>query len=320
MNSTAKRASAALGSTAILAAGAYGVVIKGGDAPAQAASSGSTARTTPAGAHLHRIGGPGLGGLASRLGVSQAQLRKALDAIRPVAARKDGPGDALVAPLADALGISQDKLRAAFAQIQKSHDADRAAEQARVTAAVAKTLGVDEAKVKAALADAGPPMGRHFRFRGGPKPPKAGARPRHDDPGDRLDSAAKTLGVSAPKLRSALQGARQDDPGRPGRGTDPLAADLAKALGIDAAKVDKALQSLQKTERTQGDARRNAFAAKLAKELGIPEAKVRAALPDHSKGLRGPGPDGHRGRGGRGGPGGPGDFDGPRLDGPPPAP
>lgn len=317
MNSTAKRASAALGSTAILAAGAYGVVIKGGDAPAQAASSGSTATTTPAGAHLRRIGRPGLGGLASRLGVSQAQLRKALDATRPDAARKDGPGDALVAHLADALGISQDKLRAAFGQIQKSHDADRAAEQARVAAAVAKTLGLDEAKVKAALADARPPMGRHFRFRGGPKPPKAGARPRHEDRRDRLDSAAKTLGVSAAKLRSALQAARHDDPGRPEKGTDPLATDLAKALGIDATKVNKALQSLRQTQRKQGDARRNAFAAKLAKELGIPEAKVRAALPDRPKGLRGHRRGGHRGFGG---PDGPGDFDGPGPDGPPPGP
>lgn len=318
MNPKAKRATVAIGSAALLAAGTYGVVLHGGDSPAQAAG-----QPVPA----VRPAGPGMGGLADRLGVTHAQLRKALEAIRSGDHGMAGPDHRMAASLADALGVSQERVRDALTKLRESHMADRAGEDARVAAAVAKSLGLDEAKVKAALADVGPRGGGLQRGPGGP--PLAGRRPGGDPPtppvrrdagwggGPRVDAAAKKLGVSADKLRSALQAARMAGADhRPTPGADPMAADLAKALGLNADKVTTALVKLRKDRGAQDNARRDAFAAKLAKQLGISESKVAAALPQRPRGLYGDrrGPGGF----GPGGPAGPGGPTG--RPGPPPAP
>ena len=86
-------------------------------------------------------GGPGRAGgedLATALGVSEDELQSAFKAIRddlkPAERRKDGPPtkaeraarhDKLTAALAKELGLSEAKVEAAFEKVQKAHAADR---------------------------------------------------------------------------------------------------------------------------------------------------------------------------------------------------
>ena len=123
----------------------------------------------------------------------------------------------------------------------------------------------------------------HHGFRGGPDGPAGpgfGHGFRGGPGGPMLEGLADRLGVSADKLRAALEDVRTD-------AHDQFAAELATALGIDKAKVTAALEKA-KPERPRMRAPR-AFARTLAKELGISTAKVRAALAERRNRPGGPG-------------------------------
>jgi hypothetical protein len=123
------------------------------------------------------------------------------------------------------------------------------------TAALAKALGVTEAKVTAALDKA--------------KPTK------DDNKGDRAAAIAKALGQSQADVQAVLDANHPDKSA--GRGPHDDTA-LAKAL---AAKFDvsqdKAQAALDAAHGDRGE-RETALATALAKELGLDAAKVKAAL------------------------------------------
>jgi hypothetical protein len=130
------------------------------------------------------FGGPGLGALATELGVSRARLRAALDAVRP-----DGPPDkgSPAAELAKALAVEE-------SAVQKILDAaprDRGGHPDLV-AALADGLGIDEAKVEAALDKLHD--GRHAEF---------------------AAALAKELGLSADRVEKALEATRPEPPRGP---------------------------------------------------------------------------------------------------------
>ena len=112
---------------------------------------------------------------ATKLGVTPAKLRAALEAVRPDRGQRDEKRDELASALATALGLEKSKVEAAL-------------EKAR-------------------------PAGR--RFRGGPGGPPPGdpgnrpPRPRRGKDGPPVAALAKELGVTPAKLRTALQDIRQ---------------------------------------------------------------------------------------------------------------
>lgn len=140
-----------------------------------------------------------------------------------------GPGRGVdAAALAKSLGVDEAKLTAALDKVRP----DRGDRRTEMTAAIAKALGVDAADVQAVLdAQRGPD--------GGPGP----GRGRGPGGGGELVSAlAKKLGISEDKVRSALEAARPDRGDRGDRKNE-LAAALAKELGLDASKVQSALEA-----------------------------------------------------------------------------
>ena len=137
-----------------------------------------------------------------------------------------------------------------------------------ITAALAKALGVDAAKVQAGLDKARQDFRDGNRDRG--RPPR------------RLDMVvndiASATGVDAAKVRSALQslrpkpGDRRDRRDRRGP-ADDIRQKLATALGVTTAQLDAAFEKV----RTQA---RDQFATELAQKLSIDPQKVKDALPD----------------------------------------
>jgi biotin operon repressor len=158
---------AATAAATTLAAGAYALGSQSGDGDALAAKSGGSTPSEHREAHLS--------GLADTLGVSEAKLRTALDELRKerTSGTSGEPGprpgdkrDDLAAELATALGISEAKVRAGLEKLRpqagERHEGDdRAAREKSehpgrgrgddLAASLAKVLGVDRAKVKAAL-------------------------------------------------------------------------------------------------------------------------------------------------------------------------
>jgi protein-disulfide isomerase-like protein with CxxC motif len=140
-------------------------------------------------------------------------------------------------------------------------------------AALAKALGVDQAKVQAGLDKARQDLGN------GPRD-----RNRDGRRGDRLDTVvndvAAATGVDAAKVRSALQSLRPNRGDRRDRrgARDDIRQKLATALGVTPAALDAALEKVRTQER-------DAFATELAQKLNIDPQKVKDALPD----VRGPG-------------------------------
>jgi hypothetical protein len=127
-------------------------------------------------------------------------------------------------------------------------------------AALAKALGVTEAKLTAAL-DA--------------------TRPTVKDKGDdgRAAAIAKALGQSESDVQAVLDANRPDrGAGKDGGDRDALAKALAAKFGIAQSKAQSALDAIR-------DDRETAFATALAKELGLDAAKVKTALdaqhPNH---------------------------------------
>jgi hypothetical protein len=123
-----------------------------------------------------RAAKPALGDLAAKLGVSEDKLRSALDDLRPGPRPAPGrfgpgkpgklapggrprPGGPMVAALAKELGVTQAKLTAAMQKIRPDLKKEHEADRDAFIAKLAAKLGVSEAKVKEAI-PAGPHHGR----------------------------------------------------------------------------------------------------------------------------------------------------------------
>ena len=137
-----------------------------------------------------------------------------------------GPGGARLdtAALAKTLGVTEDKLQAALAKVRPAKG-DRDAKRTEWTAAIAKALGQSAADVQAVL-DANRPA-----------PPAGGAapqqRPAKPDDSALAKALATKFGISQDKAQAALDAAHGDKGDR----GDEMAAALAKELGLDTAKV-----------------------------------------------------------------------------------
>jgi hypothetical protein len=139
-------------------------------------------------------------------------------------------------------------------------------------AAIAKTLGVTSAQLKAAL-DASRPAN------------PSGTRP---DPGAEMATAlASALNVDVADVKAILDANR---PPRPAAGTKPsgarparpdqskLVAALASGLNIDAATVKAALDKIEAAHEAEHATREAAMYAAVAKELGLSTDAVKAAF------------------------------------------
>jgi Clp amino terminal domain, pathogenicity island component len=138
--------------------------------------------------------------------------------------------------------------------------------------AIAKTLGVTSAQLKAALEATRP------------EKPARGDRPDH---GAGLASELATaLGVDVAQVKTILDANRPAKPtagarkqGKPGKPDDSkLVAALASGLNIDRATVQAAFDKLATTRRAEHDARETAMYAAIAAKLGVSADAVKAAL------------------------------------------
>jgi len=246
----------ALAGAVALASGAYALGSQAGDGSAAAAKTATTTGYGPppgGGPGAWHGGGPGerLTGLADRLGVSEAALRKALSDLG------NEKRDDIAQKLADALGIDVAKVQSAFDKLRPKREARPRERHDEFAQTLAKQLNLPVAKVRAALEQ---------------------QRDHRGDPA----ALADALGVSTAKLRQALATVFKDHrpgprggpggPGRPGRpGFGPAEDAIAKALGVTPAKLRAAFEKLRQ-EKT------DAFATALAKKLNIDPAKVKDAL------------------------------------------
>ncbi|MEA2279400.1 MAG: hypothetical protein QOK21_7 [Solirubrobacteraceae bacterium] len=280
MSTRISTTAALIAAATALAAGAYTL---GTQSDGSAVAAKDTA-TPYAGGGWQRGGPPGSGfsDLASRLGVSEAKLRVALQELRG-----SQPGDlgaehaALVSSLAASLKVSEAEVKAAFNAVRRQ-DAGRGARRfgrgpADLAAGLAKQLGVSQAKVETALQNA-----------------------VQTDQKSHIDELAGTLATALKldkaKVAAAIESLRPATGARPRdrRPDQGLAAALAKKLGVAPGDVRSALQAVRSTREQQMSAERDAFATKLADKLGISADKVKSVLSDH-------GPFGlHPGRGGPG--------------------
>jgi hypothetical protein len=280
MTTRTKKLATLLTAGVALSWGAYALGSQTGDGGALASSPAGSSTSagangtavadrhgTAGGRAFRRGGGPGLDGLATKLGVTPAALGTALKAIRdektPAQRRTE-----LIQALATALGKPVDQVTTAVSSVLPDKPDRGPGKGADFAGALAKALGVDVAKVQAGL-----DKGRRD-FRTGPRDPNRNTRR-----GNRLDGLVNDIagatGVDAAKVRSALQslrpkiGDRQDRRGA----RDGIRQRLATALGVTPAALDAAF----KTIRTQ---QRDTFATELAQKLNIDPQKVKDALPD----------------------------------------
>ena len=160
----------------------------------------------------------------------------------------------LVSALAIGLGRSPAQVRTALegGRTQRPRGRDGLAD------ALARELGLDVAKVRAAVDEV-----------------QDARRDRGRLPGARgLGQAlAEELGVDVDRLRDALRAV--DGPKRARRGD---AQGIATALNVDVAQVRAILDAFRADEAARRAARRDAFAASLAHELGMPAQQVSEAL------------------------------------------
>ena len=218
--------------------------------------------------------------------------------------------EVLLADVARKLGVSENALRAAMEDLRPGRDGE---DHADFATDLAKLLGLDAAKVQAALGKTGPGPGERHRHHGGPpeeivaelaedlkldpakvraafdavrppEPPRRGERPDKDD---FLAALAKELGVDAADVRRSLEDVRPPGHGRkerhgPGGPRGPFADDLAKELGVSGDKLEQAFDTLMQR-------RQAAFAKALAARLSISPDKVEEVLRE----LPHPGGRGH---------------------------
>jgi energy-converting hydrogenase A subunit M len=214
----------------------------------------------------------GLDALANKLGVSTTALRDALQAIRQAKTPQQRRADAIQA-LATALGKPVDQVTSAVNSVLP----DRGTGGPRrfrddFAAALAKALGVDQAKVQAGLDKARQDLrsSRGNRDRGN----RGALRDTF------VNDIATATGVDAAKVRSALQSLRPDRGDRRDRGAhrDDIRQKLATALGVSTDALDAAFKTVATQVRDQ-------FATELAQRLNIDVQKVKDALAS----LPGPG-------------------------------
>lgn len=224
----------------------------------------------------------GRAALASELGVTSAQLRAALTAIREENSPRADKRTELAAAVAKELDLSTDEVVAALEKLEGSaamrpRDGGHHRSSSRAATALASELGVTAAKLRAAFTKAH--EARHA------------ARTA-----ERAKELAALLDVDQAKVAAALETLDEAD-GREGRGhhggpgREARAADLAEELGIEESKVTAALDTLEDRREAEHAAERTRFAEQLAGKLDLSKEKVTAALDEAPFG-------GHRGFGG----------------------
>lgn len=180
----------ALGTMAVGGVGASSAMASNGDAGATAKSAVSQGAKDPHQAAMAKE-------LASKLGVSEATVTKALDGLR---AQRQGALDKeraqVEAKIAKALGVSTEKLQAAIkAAESKDSKSDRVGPERhrhRIDfSQVAKSLGITQDKLMAAF-EANRPQ----------RSPGKGSEARRDS---FVTDLAKALGVDEAKVESALK-------------------------------------------------------------------------------------------------------------------
>ena len=284
MTTRTKKLATLLAVAVVLTSGAYALGSQAGDSGALASSSGGSNSSGSAaggataisatGTAGHRgfrggPGGPGFDNLAQKLGVSTTALQNALKAIRDEKTPQQRRTEAIQA-FATALGKPVDEVTSALNSVLPDRGAGKPADhRGDFAAALAKALGVDQAKVQAGLDKARQDL--------------RNARPDRNN-GRRFDRStfestvvndiASATGVDAAKVRSALQSLRpkRDDHLGPGARGD-IRQKLATALGVTTAQLDAAFQKVATQARDQ-------FATELAQKLNIDVQKVKDALPD----------------------------------------
>jgi hypothetical protein len=130
-------------------------------------------------------------------------------------------------------------------------------------AAVAKVLGVTQAKLRSAVDEARPD-----RSAGGPQ--------RGDDLAAAL---AKSLGAKTADVQAVLDATRQAGGGRPGPGDQStLVSTLAQRLSVSRQKAQAAVDAAEKAHEAQHQQRETAMYAAVAKALGEDAAAVQKAF------------------------------------------
>jgi transcriptional regulator with XRE-family HTH domain len=280
MKTRTKQLAVVLLAGVVLASGAYalGTESGGGGALASGAnastSSGAGAMTIAdrRGPRTVRARDFGLDALARKLGVSPTALRDALQAVRQAKTLEQRRAEAIQA-LATALGKPVDQVTSAVNSVLPDRGTGVRRFRDDFAAALAKALGVDEAKVRAGLDKARQDLQAN---RGGGN----GRRDRGAFRETLVNDIAAATGVDAAKVRSALQSLRPDRGRRQERRDfrEDIRQKLATALGVTTAQLDAAFEKV----RTQA---RDQFATELAQRLNIDVQKVKDALAS----LPGPG-------------------------------
>ena len=286
MTTRTKTLATLLAVAVVLTSGAYALGSQAGGGGALASSSGSAnaSGTTAAGAsNVSTSGGPGARGfrggrdfragfdqLAQKLGVSTTALQHALKAIRDEKTPDQRKTDAIQA-FAAALGKPVDQVTSAVNSVLPDRGPGKAGDhRGDFAAALAKALGVDQAKVQAGLDKARQDLGKDRPDRNGGRRFDRGAFENTV-----VNDIASATGVDAAKVRSALQSLRPKAGDHRDRGAarDDIRQKLATALGVTTAQLDAAFQKVATQARDQ-------FAIELAQKLNIDVQKVKDALPD----------------------------------------
>jgi Clp amino terminal domain, pathogenicity island component len=263
----------------VLSSGAYalgsqagngGALASGSNASASGSGSGNASNVSasrPGRPGFRRGPGPGLGDLATKLGVSETALRTALEAVRD-SKTPDQRRAELTQALATALSKPADQVTSALSSVLPDKP-DRDKVRSDFAADLAKALGVDVTKVQAGLDKAR----QDFQGQG-----RQGRRGRRANLDTVVNDIASATGVDAAKVRSALQDLRPNRGDRHGRRDrrdrgDDIRQKLATALGVTTAQLDAAFDKV-------GTQARDQFATELAQKLNIDPQKVKDALPD----------------------------------------
>ena len=285
MTTRSKKLAGLLAVAVVLTSGAYALGSQAGGGGALASSSGSanaSGNTAVGASNASTGGGPGARGghggrfrfgfdtLAQKLGVSTTALQNALKAIRDEKTPDQRKTEAIQA-FAAALGKPVDQVTSAVNSVLPDHGPGRPGDRrGDFAAALAKALGVDQAKVQAGLDKARQDLGKDRPDRNGGHRFDRGAFESTV-----VNDIASATGVDAAKVRSTLQSLRPkagDHRDRRG-GRNDIRQQLATALGVTTAQLDAAFQKVATQARDQ-------FATELAQKLNIDVQKVKDALPD----------------------------------------
>ena len=282
MRTRTKKLAILLAVAVVLTSGAYALGSQAGGGGALASSSGSAnaSGNTGVGASNASTGGArgghggqfrfGFDNLAQKLGVSTTALQNALKAIRDEKTPEQRKTEAIQA-FAAALGKPVDQVTSAVNSVLPDHGPGKPGDRrGDFAAALAKALGVDQAKVQAGLDKARQDLGKDRPDRNGGHRFDRGAFESTV-----VNDIASATGVDAAKVRSALQSLRpKAGDHRDRRGArDDIRQKLATTLGVTTAQLDAAFQKVATQARDQ-------FATELAQKLNIDVQKVKDALPD----------------------------------------